>query len=406
MIKIKDLSLEELYKKPKITPSIEAAIIEKEDFSEIQPNYCEKVCRLKCKSYEMVDLEHREVDVLIIQDHNAIRDGYKEASRIERSHRMIIDELCQRNLEGLTRRITNVLKCELDEADITRNKPPTQTVLSKCAPYLKREIELANPKVIISLSSTATKVLGLLKKNNYGNRGEVIGNVILTLHPKVTLMIRQNSSGKMWGSDFWETIDRDFRKAGQLARGEMRVPDLDISIENQKPHIFVTRSLEDVLKAVGELSALPPSKIISFDTETTGLDPWASEAKLLTIQFGYKLPNTKIRSLVIPLWHRDNKNYSASEAWKLIHPFLVDNHPKIGHNVKFDVLYIYATTGTRVKNIAFDTMLLLHNLNSGVQGTYSLKTAVWDWFPESGLGGYEDKLPKLTKEKITEEIEE
>lgn len=405
MIKIKDMSLEELYAKPKITPSVETAIVSKEDFTRIQPNYCEKVCKLKCKSYTNVQLDHREVDVLILQDHTAPRDGYKDGERIERSHQAIITELCRRNLQGLSYKLINVMKCKLEDEDMARgNKPPTSAVQLKCSPYLKKEIELSNPKVIISLTNNATKVLGL-KKSNYTNRGEIHGNVVLTLHPKITLMIRQNASGKMWGSDYWEVIDRDFNKAGRMARGELQVPELDISIERQKSNIFICRTIEDVLKAYKELLALPPRRIISFDTETTGLDPWHPDAKLLTIQFGYRLSNGNIRSIVIPLRHRENKGYDPDVAWGFVKVILESNLPKIGHNVKFDILYIYATTGVRVKNVVFDTMLILHNMNSGIQGNYGLKRAVWDFLPESGLGGYEDKLPKLTEEKKDEEEE-
>jgi hypothetical protein len=48
-------------------------------------------------------------------------------------------------------------------------------------------------------------------------------------------------------------------------------------------------------------------------------------------------------------------------------------------------------------------MLMLHAMDSGIQGCYSLKTAIWDWAPEMGLGGYEELLPKLTKVKKTKD---
>lgn len=400
------MSLSELYAKEKITPSVEAAIVAKEDFTKIQSNYCDRVCRLKCKNYESVSLDHRAVDVLIIQDHDAIRDGYKDAARIERSHRTILAELCGRNLAGLSYKLVNVLKCQLEDEDLARsNKPPTAAVQLKCSPYLKKEIELSKPKVIISLTNNATKVLGL-KKSNYTNRGEIHGNVILTLHPKITLMIRQNSSGKMWGSDYWDVIDKDFAKAGRIARGELRVPSLDTGIEKQKDNIFICRTILDVRKVIQELSDLPLTRIVSFDTETTGLDPWALDAKLLTIQFGYRTSKGSIRSIVIPLFHRENNLYDPREAWVYVADFLKGDHPKIGHNVKFDILYIFATTGVRVNNVVFDTMLVLHSLNSGIQGNYGLKRAVWDYLPETGLGGYEDKLPNLTKVKEKDEEEE
>jgi uracil-DNA glycosylase family 4 len=403
MIKIKDLTLEELYNKPKATPSIEAAIVAKEDFRQIQPAYCEKICKLKCKSYGNVELDHGPVDVLIIQDHDALNDGWKEAAKVEKAHRNIIAELCRRNLQGLTYRLTNLFKCQITDEDTIRgNKPPSSSVLTKCSPYLKKEIELSKPKVIICLGTVATKALGL-KKSNYTNRGEIHSNIVLTLHPKVTLMIRQNSSGRLWGIDYWDVIDRDFRKAGKIARKEIRIPSLQEGLEKYKPNIFVARSLKDVEIAIAELLSLSQSKIVSFDTETTGLDPWHKDAKLLTIQFGYKHSKGYMRSIVIPLWHRDNKAYNANEAWTNVSYYLRQGHPKIGHHVKFDILYIYATTGVRVCNVVFDTMLVLHNLNSGIQGSYGLKGAVWDYLPQSGLGGYEDQLPKLTKEEDLEE---
>lgn len=399
MNKISDLSLQELYTKPKITPSVEIAIIKKEDFREIQPKYCDKVCKLNCKSYSNVELVHEPVNVLIIQDHDAHDDTYKSGARIEKTNREILEQLCRRNLDGLSRRITNLLKCQLEREDLTKGKPPSVSRMNKCAPYLYQEIASSKPKVIISLGTNTTKALGL-KKSNYTNRGEVHGNVVLTLHPKVALMIRQNASGKMWGPDYWQIIDRDFKKAGDLARGLLTVPDLDTAILALRGDITITRTINDVVAARITILSLPVGTLISFDTETTGLDPMAPDAKLLCIQFGYRDPEDgRLKAIVIPLWHRDNTWYNPDEAWAHIHDILTRNIPKIGHNVKFDILYIFHTTGVRVKCVVFDTMLVLHNINSGIQGNYGLKRAVWDWLLEMGIGGYEDRLPMLTRAK-------
>lgn len=409
MKKIIELTLQELYDRPKITPSIEEAIRAKEDFTFIQPTYCEKVCKLKCKSYNNIVISNQEVDVLIIQDHRAFNDGYKEGAKLERTYRSIIEELCKSNLQGLSYRITNSLKCDLQSQDLTKgNKPPTFTTQAKCHPYVKREIEVTRPKVVISLGTNSTKAIGIKNKSNYTNRGEVIvvegvGQVVLTLHPKVTTMIRQNSSGKMWGPDFWQIINNDFAKAGRIARGELVVPSTSEGIERQKRNLFITRNIHDVVQAVKELLSLPPTKILSYDIETTGLDRYAADAKILCVQFGYRLPSGAIRAIVFPLWHRENKGYNPDEAWNHIAQILVGPNPKIGHNIKFDVLYTYVATLIRVANVMMDTMLALHNINSGVQGTYSLKIAVWDHLTDLGINGYEDLLPKLTKQSKTEE---
>lgn len=406
MKKIIELTLQELYNKPKITPSIEEAIRQKEDFSFIQSDYCAKVCRLKCKSFTSVNLNHTEVDVLIVQDHRAYDDGYKEGTKLERTYRSILEELGRRNLQNLSYRITSALKCDLQSSDLTKgNKPPSVSTQSKCHPYLKKEIELAKPKVIISLGSNATKALGIKNKSNYTNRGEIVGNVVLTLHPKITTMIRQNKSGKMWGSDYWKVIDHDFAKAGRIARGALIIPLLSQAVENQKKNIVIARTLEQVKQLARELLHLPKTKLLSFDIETTGLDRYAENAKLLCIQFGYRVEPGVIRVIVFPLWHRENKGYNPNEAWSFIVPILEGENPKIGHNIKYDVLYTHATTGVRTRNIMSDTMLVLHSLNSGAQGTFGLKIAVWDYLPDLGIGGYEDVLPKLTKPKHIDEEE-
>lgn len=405
MKKAINLTLQELYNSPKITASVEDAIVQKENFSRIQYEYCSKVCKLKCKSFETVELEHEPVDVLIVQDHAAFKDGYKDASRVEFTYRNIIQELCRINLSGLSYRLSNALKCQIQEEDLARgNKPPSVVIQSKCHPYLQKEVELSKPKAIISLGSNATKALGIDKKSNYTNRGEIInGNIVLTLHPKVTTMIRQNSSGKMWGSDYWSVISNDFAKAGSIARGELVVKPLSEGIEAQKPNIFVARSKEDVINFTTEILNLPENRVVSFDTETTGLDPYAPDAKILCIQFGYRAKNGTIKAIVIPLWHRDNTFYNADEAWHYIIPILTGKTLKIAHNSKYDILYIYVTTRTRVRNLITDTMLALHNLSSGIQGTYGLKIAVWDWLPDLGIGSYEDLLPKLSSAKKEED---
>lgn len=408
MAKLTALPLEELYDRPRITLAVEQAILEKEDFSQVRPQYCSKVCRLRCKRYSdvgVVRLLDREYDVLVIQDHPALPDlKYDKSSQ----HNENVNQRILRALFGLTFpktatfHVLNLLKCGVTAADMSKGKAPSASVLLKCRPYLIEEIRRFRPKVIISLTTTVTKALGL-KKANAANRGEIHLTpdgipVIITLHPKATLMIRQTASGAMWGPDYWGILLHDFKKARAIYDKALPLAGLDHGVEQAKKRIFVCRSLEDVEKACNEVLERGKGSVVSFDTETTGLDPWAPDAKLLTIQFGYRGQDGKIHSAVIPLWHRDNKMYDAARAWEIVAPLLMmADLRKIGHNVKFDILYIYATTGVRVRGLELDTMLVLHNINSGVQGNYSLKTAVWDWLPESDLGGYEDKLPRLTK---------
>lgn len=408
--KLSKLSLEELYALPKITPATEREILKREDFSKISPSYCEKVCRMKCKQYKQARMSHTECDVLIIQDHYAPagkfdrREGQQEDKMME-----ITQQMCREaGFNGLTYRVLTLLKCGPNDRDFIRNKPPTQTTLLKCAPYLWHEISSAKPKVIVSTSTACTKALGLSKNSNVGDRGKVLksqfGPVVITQHPRILTYIRQNAvnaSSGYWSADFYGVIFRDLQKAARIARGDLIVPDQSASITRVlEENIRICESLEEVASYVNTILNLPENTLVSWDIETTGFSGWSPTAKLLCTQFAYRRPgDTDYTSVVIPLWHRMNTAYDPDEAWKLVVPILTGKTKKIGWNVKFDRVYTAACTGVLAQNIVIDGLLAYHMMDSGINGCYSLKAAVGDFMPDSGLAGYEDKLPKLTKKK-------
>jgi hypothetical protein len=415
MAKLETLPLAELYER-KITASVEMHIMSKDDFSKKSENWCGKVCKLNCKNPPRDELlvPTSYVDILIVQDFKAFDEPRfrRQGRDVEMKHREVIDQMARTAFRAkgdkpaLTFGVTNLLKCQLTKDDIKKGKAPTDTVLMKCKPYLRKELELRKPKVIISLNTAVTKAMGL-KKTNYGNRGEIFGNVVFTLHPRSLLMLRQNSSGKFWGPDFYDIIQRDFHKAAALARGELVNPDLLGAISKVKKQIKVARSLDDVANFYTELSeAGLDGRILSYDTETNTLDPFAVDAKILTMQFGYRHDNGTIQVIVFPMWHKDNTWYDPHKAMTYIEKILSEEGiKKVGHHIKFDVLMTATTTGCRIKGVEFDTMLLLHAKDSGTQGNLGLKQAVWDYLPETGLGGYEDLLPGLHSAKQIEKLE-
>lgn len=419
MAKLVDLPLEDLYAKPKITSTVANAIMLKEDFSSGCARWCEKVCTLKCKNppSAAVLVPSDQVDILIIQTHDALPDVKfgKSGERLEKKNREIIHHLMSRAIEQsspvrLPRfAVTNLTKCQIQAGDLVKGKAPSSLTLNKCRPYLLTEIAKRKPKVIVTLNTEATKALGSKHSNTRG-AGEIswveMGGekipLVTTLHPKILIMLRQNSSGAFWGPDFYRVIIRDFCKAINLLEGNLRVPLLDKALADASGRIKVCKNLIEVRKGCAKVAELAAEgAVISFDTETTSLDRYWSGAKVITIQFGWRNNETgKAEAVVIPLWHRKNVWYNPDVAWKYVVPLLINPEVmKIGHNAKFDITYIATTTGVRVKGLLLDTMLLLHSLESGVQGMYGLKKAVHDRLPSTELGGYEDKLPKLTKPK-------
>lgn len=408
MAKLQEQSLEELYARPKITKAVQLAIISKSDFTKIDPKYCEKICKLKCKSPEKVDFWTREVDILIIQDHRDPPGKFdRKPGQQEETMAGVISFIAREAKfaeKGLTYKVLSLLKCQATNADFPSGTPPTQTNLQKCFPYLREEILKAKPKAIISLGTATTKALGLLKYSNTGNRGHIAlseyGPVVMTLHPKILTFIRQNARGAagMWGPDYLRVIQRDFEKAAALATGEFKYTETTLKeslAKMSRENIRIARSLSEANALLDELFSLPPDRVVSFDTETTSLDVLSPSLKILTIQFGWRDTFGMIHAIVIPLWHRANSFYDPDLVWGRIAQWLQSDVPKVGHNAKYDILAIYWAKGVRVKNLIADTLLLLHSICSGAQGTYGLKSATWDYLYKLGIGGYEDSLGDL-----------
>lgn len=414
MTALSKMTLEELYARPKITTATEIAIRAKSDFSTMNPTWCEKICRLKCKAPSGVSLISAEVDILIIQDHQAPEGKFdRRPGQQESIQQEVLAFVAEKaGFKGLTYRFISLLKCPASSKDFPLGKPPTQTTLQKCFPYLEGEILRAKPKVIVSLGTATTKALGLKSHSNTGNRGQITickygMPVIMTLHPKIMTMIRQNARGAagMWGPDYLPIITRDFQKAAQLVRGELVYTADTLKNAVAKllaENIRIAKTIEDVAQFMAEIDALPSDKIVSFDTETTSLDPLDPDLKILSIQFGWRDATGKIVAVVIPLWHRKNTFYDPEAAWQFVVPFLEGPRFKVGHNSKYDILVIYWAKKVRVQGVKFDTLLLLHSICSGAQGTYGLKSAVWDRLTEMGIGGYEDELGdlKLLKKQL------
>lgn len=416
-VKPMDMSIEDLYAQEKITPTIRKAILLKEDFSDIRMDYCDNVCSMpacmKRPAQAYVKQYKEPVDILIIQDQVPLDEKWKTGPQLNRIHRRILGYIMQKaNPDELSVDYLDLVKCG-NQRNIVRGKQKDATATQKlsCAPYLYEQIRQAKPKVIISTSTVVTKALGL-KKANYANRGEFHTTqipgldydipVVITLHSSVLVMIRQNASGKMYGPDFYSVIMRDFQKAVELATQKYAAGDVRTAIKDLKARGSITycKTVEDVIAYHKEITSLPAGAVFSWDTETTSLDPWSSDARLLCSQFGWRRPDGTIIGVSFPLWHKDNP-MDPNVIWEYVKDILLMPNHKVGHNVKFDIVFTQVTTGIRPVNISFDTLLCTHSLNSGIQGNYSLKTVIWDWIPETGLGGYEDLLDEsLTEEQV------
>ncbi|MFN4245414.1 MAG: uracil-DNA glycosylase [Brevinematia bacterium] len=101
--------------------------------------------------------------------------------------------------------ITNIVKCRPPE-----NRVPTPEEVESCRPYLKRQIDIIKPKVVLLLGATASKaVIGEEKITKVrGEIFEIDGIIFLpTFHPAAVLRDENNKL---------PIIREDFRKLKEI----------------------------------------------------------------------------------------------------------------------------------------------------------------------------------------------
>ncbi|HRI47977.1 MAG: uracil-DNA glycosylase [Ignavibacteriaceae bacterium] len=123
---------------------------------------------------------------------------------VGRAGRLLNDILKAINFERSEVYIANVVKCRPPG-----NRTPTTDEMDTCLPYLKKQIDLIKPSLILCLGLTAA--LGILKKKDSltNLRGKVFdfenAKVMVTYHPAALL---RNPN---WKRGCWEDVQK-FRK--------------------------------------------------------------------------------------------------------------------------------------------------------------------------------------------------
>jgi DNA polymerase-1 len=109
------------------------------------------------------------------------------------------------------------------------------------------------------------------------------------------------------------------------------------------------------------LAKLMEAKLVSLDTETTGLDPMTAQL------VGISLSITPHAAAYIPLAHHypgAPEQIAFDRALEILKPWLEsDAHKKLGQNLKYDQ-HIFANHGIALRGIAEDTLLQSYVLES------------------------------------------
>lgn len=105
------------------------------------------------------------------------------------------------------------------------NRPPTESEMRYCLPYLRAQIEVVNPDLLVALGSTAAQ--GLLGFGSFKALGEIRGKwhefsgkpLMVTYHPSYILRNQSNRSKRMIWEDLLKVMERAALPLSDKQRG-------------------------------------------------------------------------------------------------------------------------------------------------------------------------------------------
>ncbi len=105
------------------------------------------------------------------------------------------------------------------------NRPPTIEEMNYCLPYLKAQIEIVQPKVIVALGMTAVK--GLLGDDPSRKMGKIRGiwhnfngtDLMITYHPSFLLQYASNQMKRLVWEDMMSVMERVGLEISEKQRG-------------------------------------------------------------------------------------------------------------------------------------------------------------------------------------------
>jgi DNA polymerase-1 len=279
------------------------------------------------------------------------------------------------------------------------NTTPDPKEIKACQVYLKEEISIIKPKVIIALGGSALSALENGKKikitERRGHPSIYQGSesprifVVPTLHPSYVL---RNGGVYSEALKSPTMVAQDVIKDLELA---VRISKDEIAYQ---PHHYLLVDNREKLEWV--LSKIRERQVMSFDTETMSL---AFGADILGIGFAWSVGEAcyipflaqpeGLGDAVAEYW--SDKDISREEVVSKIKDVLEDPEiQKAGHNSKYDTVVLQNKLGIDVHGLWWDSMCGAYIIDeNGSHKLDDLKNKYID------LIGYKDKLDQETDSK-------
>lgn len=272
---------------------------------------------------------------------------------------------------------TGAVKCPTPSDSRGEQRQPLKDEIDNCMQYLEAEIEVINPDIIVPMGNVALKKIsgktGITKFR--GKAVEDNGRIIFPiLHP--ANIFKQPKHATQFAKDI-----ENLALLLDQGKGFMERADVEY------------RYLENVNEIEAECERLEDAEWVVFDLETTGLNPFLADQKIICIS----LTDRDHNGVTIPLEHPEFvwDDVSFQRVKKALKKLLENPNPKkVAHNGKFDMRWLMAKYLIDVRNFAFDPMLAHYVAVSEERGGHGLKELAWE---HTDMGGYDNALDEFRK---------
>lgn len=184
-----------------------------------QVSHCSK-CRLAgTRSHTVFGEGAAEAEIMFIGEGPGRREDMTGRPFVGRAGELLT-RIIERGM-GMRRDevyIANLVKCRPTvDLKMERDRPPDRDELESCVPYLRKQIEIINPRVIIALGGPAAKFLlstdqGITRIR--GNWGDFEGVPVMpTYHP--SYLLRNGGESSPLRRQVWDDIKKVLARTGR-----------------------------------------------------------------------------------------------------------------------------------------------------------------------------------------------
>jgi DNA polymerase-1 len=294
-------------------------------------------------------------------------------------------------LAGLTEEecaFTNVVRCrppvKLRPLErVASNRPPSDLEIVCCSRNLESDLQKFRGDLIVLLGNVpVTALLGhwhVGSAHGYGFFKDGRRFYVM-YHP--SYILRDQS-----------------RKLDTLYLEEMKKVKKFLDFSHKVPYnIIESKGQAEVMvqSILDEAGRREGGAVLSFDIETTGLDPLSPDASVISIAFTLRDGQTWF----VPLVHSESPNQDCHEdIVDILRPLFVDSRIKlVAQNAKFDLKYLKARYGVGSLNLWMDTQLAAFLLD-GKNSPLGLHQCAWKY---TDFGGWEIDTSVLIEKSLTE----